>query len=381
MTCATATFPGVRACDGRAFTLPDCRPVFFGGAVVGFGTATAAVVAAGSVAIAAAWVVVASLTAPVHFGVKAPPTKYAAPVFAHHDYAMHLALDAELARLAPPSAVATSVAPPSNPTTEPARSSPAPAVATRIGPPPAKPATELAATVPLPLPKPKTKIPATAPLPTPKPITELAAAVPLPSPRPAGAPPIQAKPQVAHGPSNKTAPQVAAAVPEPTETQPHAPQQGHDNSLPNRDSRTAVYDIAAHTVYLPSGERLEAHSGLGRRIDDPRYVKEKNRGPTPPNVYDLALRKELFHGVRAIRLNPIDEDKMFGRDGMLAHTYMLGRSGQSNGCVSFKNYAAFLRAFLSGEVERLVVVTHLGNAPARTAGLRHGRNYRYAFND
>ena len=60
--------------------------------------------------------------------------------------------------------------------------------------------------------------------------------------------------------------------------------------------------------------------------------------------------------MRAIRLNPVDEDKMFGRDGMLAHTYMLGRSGQSFGCVSFKNYNAFLQAYLNGEINRLVVV-------------------------
>ncbi len=136
------------------------------------------------------------------------------------------------------------------------------------------------------------------------------------------------------------------------------------NSLPDADSRTAVYDIVAHTVYLPNGRRLEAHSGLGSQLDDPRYITLKGRGPTPPNVYDLTLREELFHGVRAIRLNPIDDGKMFGRDGMLAHTYMLGPNGQSNGCVSFSDYPAFLNAFLKGEIERLVVVEHLANAPS-----------------
>jgi hypothetical protein len=80
-------------------------------------------------------------------------------------------------------------------------------------------------------------------------------------------------------------------------------------------------------------------------------------------VYDLALREEPFHGVRAIRLNPVDESKMFGRDGILAHTYMLGPNGQSNGCVSFSNYDAFLTAYLSGEVARLVVVDHLASPP------------------
>jgi hypothetical protein len=131
-------------------------------------------------------------------------------------------------------------------------------------------------------------------------------------------------------------------------------------SLPlDPDSRTAIYDIAARTVYLPNGHRLEAHSGLGNRLDDPRYVNTKGQGPTPPNIYNLALRERLFHGVRAIRLIPADDGKMFGRDGILAHSYMLGPSGQSNGCVSFRNYPAFLTAFLKGEVDRLVVVEHL----------------------
>lgn len=126
-----------------------------------------------------------------------------------------------------------------------------------------------------------------------------------------------------------------------------------------RDRWTAVYDIAAHTVYLPDGTRLEAHSGLGNRLDDPRYVAERNRGPTPPSVYELTPRAQLFHGVRALRLNPVGGGTIFGRTGLLAHTYMLGPKGASNGCVSFRDYNAFLQAYMNGEVKRLVVVAHL----------------------
>ena len=127
------------------------------------------------------------------------------------------------------------------------------------------------------------------------------------------------------------------------------------------DRRTAVYDIESATVYMPNGRKLEAHSGLGHMMDDPspQYIRTRMRGPTPPNVYVLTEREQLFHGVRAIRLTPVDEKKMYGRDGMLAHTYILGPNGQSNGCVSFKNYDAFLRAFLDGEVKRMVVVPRL----------------------
>jgi hypothetical protein len=43
---------------------------------------------------------------------------------------------------------------------------------------------------------------------------------------------------------------------------------------------------------------------------------------------------------------------------------MLGPNGESNGCVSFSDYPAFLNAFLSGEIDRLVVVEHLATAPS-----------------
>ena len=164
----------------------------------------------------------------------------------------------------------------------------------------------------------------------------------------------------------------------PPRPKPAAILQAHNKStplLPEADSHTAVYDIAAHTVYLPNGTKLEAHSGLGDKLDNPRYVNLKDRGPTPPNVYELRLREQLFHEVRALRLNPVGSDNMFGRDGILAHTYMLGANGQSNGCVSFKDYQAFLHAYLRGEIDRLVVVPSLGNTSWRTASARGTGRY------
>jgi Protein of unknown function (DUF2778) len=125
------------------------------------------------------------------------------------------------------------------------------------------------------------------------------------------------------------------------------------------DRSTAVYDISAHTVYLPDGTELEAHSGYAEKMDDPRYTDEKMRGATPATIYDLQPRESLFHGIQALRLIPEDEAKVFGRTGLLAHTFMLGRNGQSNGCVSFRDYNAFLHAYLSGEIKRLAVVARL----------------------
>ena len=122
---------------------------------------------------------------------------------------------------------------------------------------------------------------------------------------------------------------------------------------------TAVYDIAAHTVYLPNGKKLEAHSGLAGMRDDPRYVNLPMRGAMPPNVYELAPLEQLFYGVRALRLIPVGDGAVFGRNGFLAHTYMLGPRGDLHGCLVFRDYNSFLQAFLSGEIKRLVVVGHL----------------------
>ena len=125
------------------------------------------------------------------------------------------------------------------------------------------------------------------------------------------------------------------------------------------DRYTAVYDISARVVYLPDGTRLEAHSGLGDALDNPRYVSERARGPTPPHLYQLTLREGSFHGVQALRLNPVGDGGIYGRAGLLAHPFMLGPNGNSNGCVSFKDYQAFLRAYQNGQINKLAVVAKL----------------------
>ncbi|SHL74289.1 DUF2778 domain-containing protein [Bradyrhizobium lablabi] len=125
------------------------------------------------------------------------------------------------------------------------------------------------------------------------------------------------------------------------------------------DNLTAVYDISARAVYLPNGARLEAHSGLGSLMDDPSHVNQRMVGATPPAVYDLKPREKLFHGVAALRMTPVGESDTLGRSGLLVHSYMLGPNGDSNGCVSIKDYDRFLKAYNNGEVTRLVVVPNL----------------------
>jgi hypothetical protein len=133
------------------------------------------------------------------------------------------------------------------------------------------------------------------------------------------------------------------------------PQQNGGSPLYERD--TAVYDISAHMVYLPDGTSLEAHSGLGSQLDDPKSASIKMHGVTPPHMYELTPREALFHGVPALRLNPVGgENTIYGRAGLLAHTYMLGPNGDSNGCVSFKDYNAFLNAYRNQGIKKLAVV-------------------------
>jgi hypothetical protein len=127
------------------------------------------------------------------------------------------------------------------------------------------------------------------------------------------------------------------------------------------DNLTAVYDISARVVYMPDGSRLEAHSGLGGLMDDPGHVDQRNAGATPPNVYELKPREQLFHGVQALRMTPVGDQGTLGRSGLLAHSYMLGPNGDSNGCVSIRDYEKFLAAFTRGEIKRLVVVPRLGD--------------------
>jgi len=136
-------------------------------------------------------------------------------------------------------------------------------------------------------------------------------------------------------------------------------QRGPDLASLGYDSLTAVYDISAHSVYLPNGLILEAHSGMGSLRDDPEHVSVPNAGATPPAAYQLKPREKEFHGVQALRMIPAEGSDTSGRSGLLTHSFMLGPKGDSNGCVSIRDYDRFLKAFNDGEISRLVVVPSL----------------------
>ncbi len=187
---------------------------------------------------------------------------------------------------------------------------------------------------------------------TPPVISQLTATPPLPSRNPL----LQGKAQVA-----ELTPPERPVDKEPA-PQAAPPAAANQVSLPGPGDRFALYDIKGRVVYMPNGDKLEAHSGYGEMFDDPRHVSKKMVGPTPPNSYDLTMREARFHGVEALRMKPVGGNPMYGRDGFLTHPYMLGPRGDSNGCVSFRDYETFLAAYKRGEVTRLVVVASLPNS-------------------
>jgi len=185
-------------------------------------------------------------------------------------------------------------------------------------------------------------------------------AMPLPLPRPYGI----ARQDVARKPPMVIEPQVAAL---PPQSQPKSVEFGILDRLfadPDRAAKavlaanpnTALYDIAKRVVYLPDGDKLEAHSGYGPWIDNPQTVHLKDVGVTPPNVYAVSFREKPFHGVRALRMKPIGSGNMYGRDGILAHSYLLGDGGASNGCISVRDYDRFLKAYEDGKFNQIIVL-------------------------
>jgi hypothetical protein len=161
--------------------------------------------------------------------------------------------------------------------------------------------------------------------------------------------------------------QAYARPSDPAKSEPHGGIGKSLRSLFGGGARAgngvAVYDISAARVYMPDGSVLEAHSGIGKMADNPRYAHVKMKGPTPPHTYNLRMREKRFHGVEAIRMLPVDGKNKHGRDGFLTHSYLLrGGRAESHGCVAFKNYDRFLNAFKQGKIKQLVVVPSGGKA-------------------
>lgn len=146
---------------------------------------------------------------------------------------------------------------------------------------------------------------------------------------------------------------------------------GHDDmddlfgEVPEQTHKVAVYDISAGKVYMPDGEVMEAHSGRGKYRDDPDHTHVKMAGAVPAATYKLTPRESLFHGVPALRMTSVDGTNPLGRTGILAHTYMLRTPGDSHGCLVFKDYYKFLKAYRQNKVDYIVAV------PSLKSGMEH----------
>ncbi len=144
-----------------------------------------------------------------------------------------------------------------------------------------------------------------------------------------------------------------------------------------RSKGVAVYDISAGVVYMPNGEKLEAHSGNRRHARQPEICACADEGP------DAARHLQGHHariplprrGSRAP--DPVDGIAPHGRVGLLAHSYLLRKRGDSHGCVAFANYPKFLAAFKRGEIKQMVIVTSMKGGfsrPAKTLASLFSRN-------
>src|SRR5665647_2846493 len=268
MTDTTATFYDVTTFDGRMSPLGECRRVIrflVGGIVVGFGTVAAACALVTTVTVAAVWI--ANTTLATNPNLHAKP--FGGPgtlALANGDPALARAADMVFeAKWARASAGAVPLVPhpletPDDRGRQEIAEAPQPTHIAKL---------TLAAAA--------AATPANSRLLPPKLTPQRADSVPLPPPRPA-------RHEIARSSVGQAVPQLAAATPSAAATSEKRdpPQQAHNKSmpLPDSDSRTAVYDLSARTVYLPNGEKLEAHSGLGDKLDDPQYVRVRMRGPT-----------------------------------------------------------------------------------------------------
>jgi len=55
-------------------------------------------------------------------------------------------------------------------------------------------------------------------------------------------------------------------------------------------------------------------------------------------------------------MKPVGSGNMYGRDGILAHSFLLGEAGASNGCISVKDYDKFLKAYEDGKFNQIIVL-------------------------
>lgn len=134
-------------------------------------------------------------------------------------------------------------------------------------------------------------------------------------------------------------------------------------SLPG-DRQTAVYDISAHTVYLPDGTRPEAHPARPKLDDRACCVRRDDWKVTPPHIYESRRRaKRCSMACSRLVAHAIGgEDKIFGCRPPRITTYMLGSNGDPMAVCRSRITAAVFNAYRNHGIRRLAVPAGGGRA-------------------
>ena len=267
-----AALPNVTAFNVRAFALGDYRRKLLGGVALGLGAVAAIAVVGGAATMAAAWMLSSSLSANAHLRPAGVVALEAAELPRPHrtltetaslvgvPHSLYEAPEIAVAELAPAAALA------------PVRRFP-------ISRPPAQLCARLRQSG---SPNEQWGTPCRRRVRRLLRMREIArASMPAPALQAPRAVPMQVPAAPAPAPAPAPSPAPATLFTSITDFLKRlTPRFAYNNPdvHPTPDSHTAVYDIESHTVYMPNGERLEAHSGLGSQIDDPRYVSERGEG-------------------------------------------------------------------------------------------------------
>ena len=133
----------------------------------------------------------------------------------------------------------------------------------------------------------------------------------------------------------------------------------HEPDLAFRRPCRRLRHLRPHRSICPTARGSRRIPASGRRATIPRKVNERMRGPTPPATYALSPREDSVPRRRRPAADPDRQQRLSAAPACSPIPTCWGRTATSNGCVSFRDYDAFLRAFRSGEITKLVVVSRL----------------------
>jgi len=128
----------------------------------------------------------------------------------------------------------------------------------------------------------------------------------------------------------------------------------------------------------PMVERSKAFRPGPTLLDDPVQCVTGIAASTPADyLRPDALRSAVPMACRRSAPTPVDENRFFGRERNLVHSYRPGSERPvERTCISFKDCLRFLQAFQRGEIDRIVVGVRVSTG----ADVCRARNVRSASN-